>query len=60
MIAFLLVYFVVWLVCLMAAPYIADERGHSAAYWFLIAVVFGPFAVIAAALLKRPDASPPA
>ncbi|WP_067759370.1 hypothetical protein [Orrella dioscoreae] len=38
-----------WLACACLSAYVASTKGHSAFWWFLWGLVFGPLGLIAAA-----------
>jgi hypothetical protein len=44
--AFLFLWVVFWLVCAGFAAAMANARGRSGFGWFLLGVIFGPFALL--------------
>jgi hypothetical protein len=42
-------FFILWLGCALVTPYIACSKGRNGIVWFLLALIFGFFALIAIA-----------
>lgn len=52
---------IVWAICLLAVPIMAVQKNRSGFLWFILAVLFGPVAllIVAVASAERPDGTKP-
>jgi len=48
-----MVYVLIWLLCGATASGIAQGKGRSGCGWFVVGVLFGPFALLAVACMPR-------
>ena len=49
-------FILIWLFCGICCSMIAKGKGRSGCAWFLLGILFGPFAFIIAALPPNPGA----
>lgn len=43
----------VWFLCGLAAPFVAASKGRSFIGWLILGLIFGPLALLGAAVLSR-------